>query len=181
MIRHVLFIQGGGGEDDYKADSRLVTSLKEALGNHYEVHYPPLPTEATPDFGRIKQIEEEISRISGDIILVGHSLGASMLLKYLTEKEIKKRNLGVFLISTPFWEGDEDWKQGLRLQDNFPERVPGDVPIYLYHCREDEEIPFEHIEQYEQKLPQATVRKLSGCGHQLNNNLNIVARDIMSL
>ena len=181
MIRQVLFIQGGGGEDDYKADAQLVTSLKEALGDGYNVNYPLLPTETTPDFGRIKQIGDEISNLKGDIILVGHSLGASMLLKYLSENEFKGKILGVFLISTPFWEGEEDWKQGLKLQDNFPERLPGDVPIYLYHCRDDEEIPFEHIERYEQKLPLATVRKLSSCGHQLNNNLNVVAGDIMSI
>jgi hypothetical protein len=54
MKKHVLFIQGGGGEEDYVADARLVASLQEVLGEFYSVHYPHLPNESTPDFGRKK-------------------------------------------------------------------------------------------------------------------------------
>src|SRR5687768_15730719 len=124
MNQHVLFIQGGGGKEDYEADAKLVTSLREALGKPYTVYYPRLADETSPDFGRRKQIGKEISLIKGEIILVGHSLGASMLLKYFSENEVKKKIAGIFLISTPFWSGDEDWKQGLKLREDFPETLP---------------------------------------------------------
>ena len=181
MNKHVLFIQGGGGEEDYEADAKLVASLREALGNAYTVHYPLLSDESSPDFGRRKQIGKEISLIKGEIILVGHSLGASMLLKYLSENEVKKKIAGIFLISTPFWSGDEDWKQGLKLHEDFPDKLPKNVPIFLYHCRDDEEVPFDHLSLYAQKLPQATVREIASGGHQLNNDLSLVAKDIKSL
>src|SRR5687768_15013607 len=116
MTKHVLFIQGGGGEEDYAADAKLVASLQQRLGKSYSVHYPFLPDESTSDFGRKKQIGKEISTIEGEVILAGHSLGASMLLKYLSESKIQKKIAGIFLISTPFWRGDEDWKQGLKLK-----------------------------------------------------------------
>ena len=119
MQYEVLFIQGGGGNEDYKADAKLVASLREALGNAYTVHYPLLSDDSSPDFGRRKQIGKEISLAKGEIILVGHSLGASMLLKYLSENEVKKKIAGIFLISTPFWTGQEDWKQGLKLSRRF--------------------------------------------------------------
>ena len=32
MNEHVLFIQGGGGKEDYEADAKLVASLRETLG-----------------------------------------------------------------------------------------------------------------------------------------------------
>jgi hypothetical protein len=32
MNIHVLFIQGGGGKEDYAADAKLVASLHEVLG-----------------------------------------------------------------------------------------------------------------------------------------------------
>ena len=153
MLYQVLFIQGGGGDEDYKADAKLVASLREALGSAYSVHYPLLSNESSPDFGRRKQIGKEISLIKGEIILVGHSLGASMLLKYLSENEVKKKIAGIFLISTPFWSGDEDWKQGLKLHEDFPDKLPKNVPIFLYHCRDDEEVPFAHLSLYAQKLP----------------------------
>ena len=145
------------------------------------VHYPLLSNESSPDFGRRKQIDKEISLIHGEVILVGHSLGASMLLKYLSENEVKKKIVGIFLISTPFWSGDEDWKQGLKLREDFPDKLPKNVPIFLYHCRDDEEVPFEHLSIYARKLPQATVREIASGGHQLNNNLSLVANDIKTL
>ncbi|HET6539829.1 MAG TPA: alpha/beta fold hydrolase [Chryseolinea sp.] len=181
MRYHVLFIQGGGGDEDYQADAKLVASLQEVLGSAYTVHYPLLPNESSPDFGRRKQIAKEISLVKGEIILVGHSLGASMLLKYLSENEVKKKVAGIFLISTPFWSGQEDWKQGLKLHEDFPDKLPKNVPIFLYHCRDDEEVPFAHLSIYAQKLPQAIVREIGSGGHQLNNNLSLVANDIKSL
>ena len=181
MRYHVLFIQGGGGNEDYKADAKLVASLRETLGSAYTIHYPLLSNESSPDFGRKKQIDKEISLVKGEIILVGHSLGASMLLKYLSENEVKKKIAGIFLISTPFWRGQEDWKQGLKLQEDFAGKLPKNVPIFLYHCRDDEEVPFAHLSLYAQNLPGAIVREVGSGGHQLNNNLSLVAMDIKSL
>ena len=181
MNKHVLFIQGGGGEEDYAADAKLVASLQKVLGEAYVVHYPLLPDESAPDLGRKKQIGKEISLIKGEIILVGHSLGASMLLKYLSESRVQKKIAGIFLIATPFWSGDEDWKQGLKLHKDFADKIPKSVPIFLYHSKDDEVVPFDHLELYAQNLPQATVRKITGGGHQLNNDLSLIAKDIKSL
>jgi uncharacterized protein len=181
MKKNILFIQGGGGDEDYAADAKLVASLRESLGEAYAVHYPRLPDEPGPDFGRSKQIRKEISSIKGDVILVAHSLGASMLLKYLTENEVKKKITGIFLISTPLWSGDEDWKEGLKLQEDFAEKLPKGVPIFLYHSKDDEEVPFDHLSLYAQKLPQATIREIASGGHQLDNDLTLVAKDIKSL
>jgi predicted alpha/beta hydrolase family esterase len=181
MVKSILFIQGGAGEEDYAADSKLVDSLKKILGEDYTINYPPLPNESVPDFGRSKQIGKEISHGDGEIILVGHSLGASMLLKYLSENEVKKKISGAFLISTPFWSGDEDWKKGPKLKNNFAGTLPKNFPIFLYHCRDDEEVPFAHLALYRQKLSWATFREIPNGGHQLNNDLTIVASDIKSL
>lgn len=181
MNKHVLFIQGGGEEEDHAADAKLVASLQEALGKEYVVHYPLLTNTAEPDFGRIKQIGDAISLIKEELILVGHSLGASMLLKYLSEAEVKKKIIGIFFIATPFWSGDEDWKHALKLQDNFADKLPENVPIFLYHSLDDEEVPFEHVKEYAQYLQQATVREITHGGHQLNNDLSLVARDISQL
>lgn len=180
MKKHVLFIQGGG-DDGYTADAKLAGSLKASLGNDYELSYPQLQTdESLPDFGWPAQIGNEIDRIKGDVILVGHSLGASLMLKYLSETKIEKKINGIFLLATPFWSGDEDWVKGLMLRNDFAERLPENVPIFLYHCMDDEEAPFEHLALYVQKLPQATVHTIKKGGHQFNNDLGFVAKDIVS-
>ena len=181
MKKPVLFIQGGG-EGGYEADAKLVTSLQESLGNVYEVRYPQLLTDETlSDFGWLHQIGKQIEMIRDDVFLVGHSLGASLLLKYLSENKITKTIRGIFLVSTPFWMGEEDWIKGLKLQEDFVQRLPKNVPVFLYQCRDDEEISFAHLEIYEQKMPNATLRIISNGGHQLNNDLSLVAKDIMSL
>ncbi len=179
--RPVLFIHGGGSADDYAADASLVASLQEALGESHAVQYPFLPQEPEPDLGRKKQIGRALSLTGGKVILAGHSLGASMLLKYLSETRSRKQVAGLFLLAAPFWSGDEDWKQGFVLPEGFADKLPDKVPVFLYHCQDDEEVPVAHLEVYARHLPHATVRKLPRGGHQFNNDLSLVARDMQSL
>lgn len=181
MNQQVLFIQSGG-ENGYKEDTSLVVFLQTALGVTYQVHYPPMPSdEALPDFGWLPQIHQEIMLIPKQVILVGHSLGASMLLKYLSEKYVCKNITGIFLLDTPFWSGDEDWVQGLKLQDDFTGKLPQKIPLFLYHCQDDEVVSMEQLARYQQLLPQATVRFMKTGGHQFNNDLSLVAAYIKSL
>jgi predicted alpha/beta hydrolase family esterase len=183
MSKYVLFIQGGGN-GGYEADARLVASLREALGTTYTIHYPKMFLDETgQDFSQqwLKQIGEEIASVADEMILAGHSLGASMLLKYLSENKTKKSIAGIFLVSPPFWNGKEDWLQPLKLQDNFADKLPKGISIFFYQCRDDEVIPFDHFLIYKQNLPWATFREIPKGGHQLNNDLSIVAKDIRSL
>jgi predicted alpha/beta hydrolase family esterase len=181
MNHHILFIQGGG-DKGYAADAKLVASLQQTLGETYDVHYPKMLTdEALPDFGWLRQISKEIADIKGDLILVAHSLGAALLLKYLSENKIKRKIDGIFLISTPFWRGTEEWKQGLKLKHNFVNSLPKGVPIFLYQSRDDEELSPEDLLLYSENVPAATIREIEKGGHQLNNDLTIVAKDIKSL
>ena len=180
--KDVLFIQGAG-DVGYEGDLKLVASLRKALGTVYKVHYPEMPTDEEPYFGSgwLKQIGEEISSFKGAIILVGHSLGASMLLKYLSEKKIKKNISGIFLVAPPFWSGNENWKQPLKLQEDFSDKLPKDIPTFFYQCKDDDIVPIDHFTLYKQNIPWAVFREMSNGGHQLNNDLTPVANDIKSL
>ncbi|MGN6162976.1 MAG: alpha/beta hydrolase [Flavisolibacter sp.] len=179
-VKQVLFIQGGG-DDGYEADKALVLSLKNNLGKRYQVDYPEIQSDETfSDFGWTKQIGEAIYRINHDFILVGHSFGASMILKYLSENSISKTIEGIFLLATPFWSGNEEWQTGLKLKGNFADKLPIKVPIFLYHCQDDEEVPFSHLDQYKKRLTRANFREIKSGGHQFNNDLALIARDIKS-
>jgi len=180
--KQVLFIQGAG-DVGYEGDLQLVASLRMALGTVYKVHYPEMPTDEEPHFGLgwPKQIGEAVSSMKGEVILAGHSLGASMLLKYLSENNIKENIAGVFLIAAPYWSGDEDWKQPLKLKENFAAKLPKDVPIFFYHCKDDDVVPFDHLTFYKQHIPWAVFREMAHGGHQFNNDLSPVANDIKSL
>ena len=181
MAIPILFIQGGG-DGGYEADEKLVASLRSALGPEYEINYPQIiPDESKKDYGWLQQIGNAISGIKGEMILVGHSFGASMLLKYLSEKKIKEPIAGIFLIATPFWRGNQEWEQGLKLKEDFVDHLPAKVRKYFYQCKDDEEISFENLLHYKHKLPQAIFREVNNGGHQFNNDLTIVADDIKAL
>ena len=181
MKKEILFISGGG-DRGYEEDVKLVDSLQTALGTAYEVHYPRMQVDETaPDFGWLRQIGKKIESIKDEVIIVAHSLGASLLLKYLSEEEVKKQLGGIFLIATPFWSGEEDWVRGLKLQKDFADKLPKDAPIFFYHCRDDEDVSFDHFLIYKQKLPYATFRELAKGGHQFGNDLTPVAQDVKKL
>ncbi len=115
------------------------------------------------------------------LILVGHSFGASMILKYLSENTVPNKLNGIFLIATPFWSGNEDWIKGLRLKDNFTQNLPEAVPVYFYHAKDDDEIPLSHLYYYKEKIIRAKFRVIDHGDHQFNNALSIVGKDINNL
>jgi predicted alpha/beta hydrolase family esterase len=180
MKKQVLFIQGGG-EGAYQEDGQLVAYLRSALGNAYELRYPQMPNESDPDYGAWKvQIKRELAG-QGEVILIGHSLGSSFLLKCLAEEKIEKSITGIFLMAAPYWGGD-GWKyegyETVTLPEDFVSKLPSGAPIFLYHSRDDEIVPFAHLALYAAKLPQATIRELDGGGHQFSNDLSEVVEDI---
>jgi len=105
-ITSVLFVQGGG-KGAHSVDASLAESLKRALGPKYDLHFPRMPREADPNVASWKQkISSELSRIPGKVILVAHSVGGSILLRYLAEEKVEKPIAGVFLLAAPSWDED---------------------------------------------------------------------------
>ena len=184
MSTQALFIQGAG-QGAHAADGKLVANLGQLLGPEYDIHYPVMPHEDDADYEIWRvQIASELAAMHDPVLLLGHSVGASMLLKYLSEIEVGRTIAGIFLMATPFW-GGEGWRyEGftrLALQEGFAAKLPKGAPIFLYHSRDDEIVPFAHLGLYAQSMPQATIRELDGRRHQLNNDLSEVAEDIRGL
>lgn len=181
MSQSILFIHGGGAEA-HAEDSKLADSLRANLGTDYTVRNPEMPDGDNPQYGPwASTITQEIAALGDEVILVGHSFGASILLKYLTEDKPDATVRGLFLIATPYW-GEADWEvEDYALSDDFPAHLPAGLPIFFYHSRGDEWVPFEHMARYAEKLPQAVTREFEGRGHQFNDDLSEVAADIKSL
>lgn len=184
MTKQILFIQGAG-QGAYDEDQALAVSLSQALGSGYEVHYPAMPDEDNAPYEQWKQqIEKELAAIQGPIMFIGHSVGASVIMKYLSAVEVKKPIAGIFLIAAPFWGGD-GWRyegyEELELPEGVASRLAKSIALFLYHCRDDEIVPFDHLALYAKVLPQARVRQLDEGGHQLNNDLSEVAKDVKNL
>ena len=181
MKKQVLFVHGGG-QGAYEEDKKMAANLRDVLGAAYDVRCPKMPDEDRPEYGAWKdRIARELAAPDGEVILVGHSLGASILLKYLSEEKVEKPVAGMFLIAAPYW-GVKDWEVGeYALQKDFASKLPEQLPMFFYHSRDDEWVPFAHLALYKQKLPQATIREVDGRGHQFDDDLSEVARDIERL
>lgn len=182
MANQVLFVHGGG-EGAYDEDSKLVASLRGTLGAAYVVRYPKMPNEADADYESWKNaIAGELATMGSGAILIGHSIGASVVIRAVVDGGIEQSLAGVFLLAAPFWHDHEFWCwKEVELPGNAAERIPHGMPVFLYHGRQDETVPFSHVEMYAHALPQATVRRLDGRDHQLDDDLTEVAQDIMLL
>jgi uncharacterized protein len=181
MKKAILFIQGGG-KDAYEADKKLVDRLRKTLGERYKIFFPKMPDEGNPDYEKYRaRIEKEFNKINGDLILAGHSLGACFLLKYLSENKIEKNIYGIFLLSTPFW-GPGGWEfEGFTMDNERAVKKVSKIPLFFYHGTSDEIVPFPHITLYKEKFPDAKFRRIPGQGHQFDDDLSEVVRDITTL
>jgi predicted alpha/beta hydrolase family esterase len=183
-MKRVLFLQGAG-EGAYVADKLLADSLRQALGAGYEVRYPAMPDEDNAPYEQWKKkVETALAVMEEPIILAGHSIGASHLAKILTEIEIEKQVAGIFLLAAPFWGGDGWRYEGydkLELPKDAATKLPKGSRVFIYHARDDEVAPYGHLALYSKLLPQATTRTIERGGHQFNDDLSAVARDMKSL
>ena len=174
----VLFVQGGG-EGAYSVDAALAKSLKRALGPEYDVHFPRMPDEADPNVASWKRkIASELSRMSGRVILVAHSVGGSILLRYLAEEKVEKPIAGVFLLAAPSWDEDRWNFDDLKLPRDIAEKLASIPRLFFYHCRDDDAVPFAHLALHGARIPRAVARALDSGGHQFGNDLAGVAADI---
>lgn len=181
MKKQVLFIQGAG-EGAYEEDGELVKSLSDVLGSKYNVLYPKMPEEEDQSYEAWKaQISKELAKIDDEVILVGHSVGSSMLLKYLSEENVENAMAGIFFIAAPYW-GTGGWQMDeFTLDEGYASEILKGLPVFFYHSHDDDIVPFAHLALHAEKFPQATIREFDGRGHQLNNDLSEVAADIKGL
>jgi predicted alpha/beta hydrolase family esterase len=183
MTQQILFIHGAGG-GAYEADAKLAHSLQNELGSDFAVHCPEMPDEDNAPYDAWKQlIQKKVESNSGSIILVGHSIGASHLVKILAETEMHASIPGIFLIAAPYWGGDGWLYEGYEEIETPRDasKLPTGAKVFLYHARDDEIVPFDHLAMYRNLLPQATVREIDAGGHQMDNDLSVVAKDIKTL
>ncbi|MGW9197636.1 alpha/beta fold hydrolase [Micromonospora chersina] len=179
--RQILFIQGGGAGTHDEWDDKLCDSLRQELGDAYEVRYPRMPDEDDPSYaGWSVAIRRELAALDGGAIVVGHSVGATILVNALAERQPEPEIRAIVLVAAPFvgaggWPGDE-----FELPHDLGARLPQGVPVHVFHGLQDETAPPSHADLYARAVPQAQLHLLPGRDHQLNNDLSEVAKTISS-
>lgn len=180
--KQVLFIHSGGPQGLHEGSSDLLAWLQSALGRPYEVICPPMPDPERPVYEDWKTaLKKQLASLDNGLILIGHSLGGSVILKYLSEEKISKKIDGLFMVGSPFL-GKRNWNVNeYVLKKDFATRLPAIPGIFIYHSKLDAVVPFKHLSYYAAKLPFATIRPIDGGEHLFSGGLPEMAFDIKSL
>ena len=173
--RGVLFIPGAGDPRHPQGSAHLADYLARELGDGFELVAPEMPNAEDPNYRSWRDaIERLLPELGDEPLLIGHSFGGSVLVKYLAEGTYKEPIAALFLVSTPFWGSDFP---DFALPDDFAAAV-SDIPTFLYHSRDDPEIPLSHLRRYEEHLPNATSRVIQGSQHSFTEGLPQLVSDI---
>ena len=182
MGRRILFIHSAGPQDPGQGSDSLIKYLHGSLDKNYSLMCPAMPDPDNPDYNAWKRkLDAQLDLIDDEVILIGHSLGGSVLVKYFSEIPYQKPVAGLFLIASPFC-ADAGWDlEEYKLKNHFATNLSFIPKIFLYHSRDDEWVPFHHMSLYAAHLPQATVRKFDDYGHIFEHPFPELINDITSL
>ena len=164
-MKNVLFIHSAGEQSDTEGSGLLLAALRAGLGADTRLAAPIMPEPDAPDAAAWEAaLGDHLRQQQAPLVLVGHSLGGSVILKYLAGHDMPHGLAGVVSIATPFW-GMQDWEQEWRLPEGFEARLSELPRVVLYHSRDDDVVPVSHLDRYAEAMPKALVRKVDGRGH----------------
>lgn len=179
QVRQVLFVQGGGARTHDDWDAALVASLRAELGDGFEVRYPRMPDEDDPSAASWGEaIRAEVEALAPGAVVVGHSVGGTLLVHVLTSRPVAVELGAVVLLSAPFvgpggWPGED-----FELAGDLGARLPPGADVHVVHGLEDDVVPASHAELHRRAIGRAQLHLLPGRDHQLGGDLREVARMI---
>lgn len=171
MKQQVIVIHGGDTFDTHEAYLRALRScpvtldtfrprsdwkrsLQSTLGDQYEVLLPQMPCKDNARYTEWQiWFERLIPLLDHEVILVGHSLGAVFLAKYLAKHTIAHHIKGLLLVCAPHNNtpgiGDFCLPSSLDLLKKQTQH------ILLFHSTDDPVVLFTEMDMYISQLPEA--------------------------
>jgi predicted alpha/beta hydrolase family esterase len=102
MKKQILFIHSAGPQGRGQGSSGLIQFLEKELGDVFDFIHPDMPDPENPTYKEWRsRLRLEFSGLRKDAILVGHSIGGSALLKFLSEEFVDGPFSGLFLVAAP--------------------------------------------------------------------------------
>lgn len=167
-MRELVFIHGAGGAVDNPefGSEKLIAFLRTKLAQDYRIRAPLMPTPEEPHaIAWLDALDAELFDFHDDGVLIGHSMGGAMILKWIAERRQSLTAAGLVMIGCPFW-GEPDWEvEEFYLPEAFADRLSGLKRILLYHSRDDAIVPFAHMAIYHKHIPRAEPHEVDGVGH----------------
>lgn len=181
MNYQILFIQGAGNLTR-EQEQVIVDALNSKLGDDFTILLPPVEGADDPSYQAWdKALTTNLEKLSGNVILLGHSLGGSVILKHFSMMAVPEKVIGIILFGVPYWK-DQNWNVSeYVIEDQFIDRLSALDNLYFYHSTDDEVIPEQHFKSYQKLLPQAHWRVVSGMDHSYHGAVALMAEDIREM
>ena len=157
--------------------------LQKRLGSHFKVLLLEMPNWRNAKYQEWKIWFEKAVGASGNaIIVVGHSLGAIFLAKYLTENKHLPKIRGIFLVSTPYKTHTENPDFGDFALKGPPRRLRHfGNKVHFYHSDDDSIVEIKSLDSYRESAPDAFARVFKNRGHFDQDRFPELAQDIKSI
>ncbi|REL24005.1 serine hydrolase family protein [Rhodohalobacter sp. SW132] len=180
MNKQIFFAHSGGPQGrSGRGSYDFVQWLRNELGDGYQIYEPIIEEPDAPTYQMWKEtVDREFPKLTNPVFLIGHSLGGSTLLKYLSEETCELQIAGLFLVAPPYW-GKQGWQaEDFTLRHDFSKTLPAIPGIHLYHCLNDPVVPVDHADVYQKLIPTASIHKLNGNDHAFSDGLPVLAEHI---
>ncbi len=157
----------------------------ESIKGTYQIIRPEMPNKNMASYKARKIRFEKIFPYLNDenLVMVGHSLWAMFLIKYLWENTFPKKVKQLHLMSTVFDESDmteeEKYSWDFAYDPSIIPNLEYQVDeIFLYHSTDDDLVPYAHAEKIKAYLPKAKLITFHDRGHLLQSEIPEVLENI---
>ena len=185
MKTSVILIHGGETFENYNAyimhlknctfdpkkaetqSKRWNRNLQNSLGDDFNVIQPIMPSKNNAKYKEWKIWFEKIfPHIQEGSVLIGHSLGGTFLIKYLSEHDFPYVITATHIVAAPYDDKGADYSLAdFTLPNTLRKFTTQAGKIFLYHSKDDPVVSFTNFEKYTQILPDAEKVIFKDKGH----------------
>lgn len=199
MKKQIIVIHGGSTFNTYKDYLLFLKNLKinldkyrkatwksflqKELNDKFDVLLPNMPNPMNAKYAEWEILFKKMAPLlKNNVILIGHSLGAIFLTKYLSKNKFPKKILATLLIAAPY--DDKNMEESLSdfvLPKNLDKFKKQSGKIFLYQSKDDLIVPYINFEKYKKVLPNAIIREFKKRGHFNQSKFPELIKDIKNL
>lgn len=159
MKKKFIILHGLGGNSKENWFQWLKRELEKKGSN---VNVPDLPDSDFPDSKEWLEVLRDLVKDKKQIILIGHSLGRTLVVKFLEENP--KNISAVYLIATPY--DNLGWFELKKFFEKpFNKKIKTKAKIHIIYSTDDPYVPAYHALNYLKLFSKAKVYKFTNQGH----------------
>jgi predicted alpha/beta hydrolase family esterase len=159
-------------------------TLNTDLGEDFEVLIPSMPNQTNAQYTEWEiMFNKSLELLEHEVVLVGHSLGAVFLAKYLTLHALSKKVVSLHLVAGPFDNSglEDESLASFELPNNISSISKHTDTIFIYHSKDDPVVPVEHALKYAANLSQASLEIFENRGHMKTEHFPELVTNIRSI